>query len=439
MVENSPADKAGIREGDVIVEVDDERIRDVDDLVDTIREHDSGDKVLIVVERDGNRRGLSTTLGSRDWDWTFEEDRGEGRVSEEVRDHLTDRRNRWRAAPRSDDDEDEDDEDGERRRYSWRFDSDEDGDGAKPKVFVFDRDGKKGNRIHVAPKVRMREGGKRGFLGVSMMNLNEQLAEYFQVPAGSGVLITSVVEDSPAEKAGLKAGDVVLSVDGKDIDGPGDLRRAIRKHDPEESIEIEFQRDGSSRTVTATLAKNKDFGSMFFVPEDVDDLDLDFGFGLDDLEHFEMPDIEGFGVHLENLGEHLEKLNLDDLGEHLEKLQLHGWEWTPDMEIHIDDLDEEEWEELREKLQENMSGLKEHLKDLKFQFRDHKDHQRKIRHDIHRQIRHQLDREREARHEIRENLRHQIRNERKVRNELRRELRNKMRHAVRDRNDNVLI
>ena len=399
VVSDSPADKAGIRDGDVVVEVDDERIRSVDDLVEAIRAHDSGDKVLIVVERDGRQRGLTATLGTRD-DNVFMRD-NEDRIDDEVRQHLTDRRRDRRRAPRADRDDDDDDEDrhftwksdddegDDDRHFTWKSDDDSEGDDDR-KVYVFrGRDGKKG-RVHIAPRVL--RGGNRGFLGVSTMNLGDQLAEYFQVPAGTGALVTQVVEDSAAEKAGLKAGDVILSVDGKKIDGPGELRRAIRKHDPEESVEIEIARDGARKTITATLGKGRDFGSVFFAPDDGNTMVLD----LDELEHFEMPDLENLGEHLEILGEHLE---LENLGEHLKNLKLHNFEWNaPDMEFFMDDMDEGEWEELREKLHQNMKGLKEHLKDLKIKVRDHRNQGKTIRHEIRHNLR---DRLQQARHDRR--------------------------------------
>lgn len=65
-----------------------------------------------------------------------------------------------------------------------------------------------------------------GRLGVSVQSLTPELAEYFGVK--DGVLVTAVTKDSAASKAGMKAGDVITSVDGKPVDDAGELRRQLR-------------------------------------------------------------------------------------------------------------------------------------------------------------------------------------------------------------------
>ncbi len=152
-----------------------------------------------------------------------------------------------------------------------------------------------------------------GRLGVGIQNLSDQLAEYFGADDG-GVLVTSVSEDSPAEAAGLRAGDVIIGVGGDSVEDPGDLMEAIGEAD-EGEIEIRILRDRSQRTLRATLPEQEDFfrsgNGVFFGP---DAMGMNFPFGDDgfvldwsDGEHmniqipdlhfdFEMPDIdiEGF-------------------------------------------------------------------------------------------------------------------------------------------------
>src|SRR6185312_10217872 len=77
--------------------------------------------------------------------------------------------------------------------------------------------------------------------------VNQRLADFFGVVDGQGVLITSVTENSPAAKAGLKAGDVITAVDGEKIDGAGDLSRAINKQKDGE-ITLTVVRDKNQRT-----------------------------------------------------------------------------------------------------------------------------------------------------------------------------------------------
>ncbi len=60
--------------------------------------------------------------------------------------------------------------------------------------------------------------------------------------------------DSPAEQAGLEAGDVILSVGGTTINGPDDLQEAVTDREPGDQVEIRFRRGADTRTATATLA-----------------------------------------------------------------------------------------------------------------------------------------------------------------------------------------
>jgi len=59
------------------------------------------------------------------------------------------------------------------------------------------------------------------------MELTKQLAEYFGIADGKGVLVTSVSADSPAAKAGIKAGDVITAIDGEKVEATGDISREL--------------------------------------------------------------------------------------------------------------------------------------------------------------------------------------------------------------------
>jgi hypothetical protein len=71
-------------------------------------------------------------------------------------------------------------------------------------------------------------GGKRAYLGVSLTDISPELREHFGATKENGVLVESVEDGSPADKAGLQVGDVIISVEGKDVHWSGDSRRAIR-------------------------------------------------------------------------------------------------------------------------------------------------------------------------------------------------------------------
>jgi serine protease Do len=87
------------------------------------------------------------------------------------------------------------------------------------------------------------------------MEIGEQLAGYFKLQAKSGVLVTSVDEDGPAAKAGIKAGDVILKVGGDAIADGDDLREALSEAEGGSEVAISVQRDGRPLEVKATLAK----------------------------------------------------------------------------------------------------------------------------------------------------------------------------------------
>jgi serine protease Do len=92
-------------------------------------------------------------------------------------------------------------------------------------------------------------------IGISTQTLSKQLAEYFGVKDG-GVLVTSVTENSPAAKAGLKAGDVITAVDGEKVSSPGDITRALGKKETGD-VSLTVIRDKSMRTVTVTPEKSE--------------------------------------------------------------------------------------------------------------------------------------------------------------------------------------
>ena len=104
--------------------------------------------------------------------------------------------------------------------------------------------------------VRNRPGHRAAFLGVKTDNMSEQLRRYFGAPEDQGILIEEVVEDSPAEKAGLQAGDVLLKIGDKKLRKSRDLIRAISDFEPEDEVEVFYLRKKSEQSVTVTLGKS---------------------------------------------------------------------------------------------------------------------------------------------------------------------------------------
>jgi serine protease Do len=94
---------------------------------------------------------------------------------------------------------------------------------------------------------------KRGFLGVSMQDMSPALAEAFGLDRQRGAIINKVLEGSPADKAGLLAGDIVISTDGKQIKNANDLRNRIGLLPVGEKIRFKILRDGKQSEFVVTV------------------------------------------------------------------------------------------------------------------------------------------------------------------------------------------
>jgi len=98
----------------------------------------------------------------------------------------------------------------------------------------------------------------RGYLGVSIQNLTPELAKSLGIKATSGALISGVEKDSPAAKAGLKRGDLVIELDGKKVADSTSLRNMVSTNVPGAKTEVKFIRDGSEQTISVTLGEYKE-------------------------------------------------------------------------------------------------------------------------------------------------------------------------------------
>jgi serine protease Do/serine protease DegQ len=94
---------------------------------------------------------------------------------------------------------------------------------------------------------------RRGRIGVSIQDLTPDLAEALGVKEAYGAVVGSVEENSPAAKAGLQAGDVIVAVDGREISGSADLRNRVGLAPAGSEVEIAYLRDGIRQTVTMTV------------------------------------------------------------------------------------------------------------------------------------------------------------------------------------------
>ena len=109
-------------------------------------------------------------------------------------------------------------------------------------------------RVRVRPEVARELVSQRGHLGVQLQSMTEQLAEYFGLSKRTGALVVFVYADSPAAKAGLKAGDVILSMAGENIENPMDLYRVLSTKS-EGSVEVRILRDKQEKVLTVQIEK----------------------------------------------------------------------------------------------------------------------------------------------------------------------------------------
>jgi len=192
---DSAAAKAGLQKGDVIVEFAGERVRSEAQLRRLIRETPAGRTVSLQVIRDGQARALTAKLQSRP-------------------NHFNIQIPEIHIPP------------------------------INPQLFNY-RD------------FNFQFGAARPSLGISGDELTTQLAAYFGVKQGKGVLVREVVVGSAAEKAGLKAGDVIVAVDGKSVATVTELRQALEKNPSEEErkVNLTVVRDRHEQTVPVELER----------------------------------------------------------------------------------------------------------------------------------------------------------------------------------------
>ncbi|MES1242981.1 MAG: PDZ domain-containing protein [Acidobacteriota bacterium] len=137
---------------------------------------------------------------------------------------------------------------------AWAFPGETPAPAPKPKpvmrqkIVLVDKDGKE----HVYDS----EGApvRRGYLGVGLVDLTPELRTHFGAPDDAGVMVSSVEDGSPADRAGIKVGDILTSIDGKDIESSWDIRSQVRELKDGEQVPLQVWRDGKAQNVSAAIA-----------------------------------------------------------------------------------------------------------------------------------------------------------------------------------------
>lgn len=123
----------------------------------------------------------------------------------------------------------------------------------------------------------------RGWLGVAIQNVSQEMAEYYKLEPGQGVYVAKAYEDNPAYESGIRQGDVIISIDGKNIDSSRDLTMTIANLKVGRKIKVKLIRNGQEKLISVKLGRRPDqvADSGFQGMKDYDD----FGFmfkALDD-------------------------------------------------------------------------------------------------------------------------------------------------------------
>lgn len=191
--DGSPAARAGVRSGDVIVAFDGERVRGVRHFSRLVLETPPGRTVQSEIVRDGARQTLAVTPEATEGPLA--------RLLPEIR-----------------------------------------------------REIERGLRT-LPPDLPLPPRGARARLGVTLTALTDQLASYFGVK--EGVLVSAVEADSPAARAGLRAGDVLTAVDGRAVRTPADVTASVRAAARGATLDVRLVRDRKEMSVKVTIAEDQ--------------------------------------------------------------------------------------------------------------------------------------------------------------------------------------
>ena len=197
ITKESSAEKAGLKEGDVITKIDDKKIEDPDDLSKVIREHKPGDKVTVTYLRDKKEQKTTAELG------------------------------KWKGMKMFDGNT-------PYQSFDFRDLGDMNFDKIMPKL--------KGMQV---PGQNWSWSGGSPKLGLSVQDTDD----------GKGVKVIEVDDESNADKAGVKEDDVITEVDGKAVNNTDDMVKMIKESKEKNSVMIKLQRNGKTQSIEVKMPK----------------------------------------------------------------------------------------------------------------------------------------------------------------------------------------
>jgi len=112
----------------------------------------------------------------------------------------------------------------------------------------------------IIPQLRDKGKVTRGWLGVQSQSVTPELAKSFGLEGEKGALVSEVVKDTPAEKAGVKGGDIILTFDGKPVHDAGELSRIVAVTAPGKKVQVKILRNGKEESLEVTLEQRSDDG-----------------------------------------------------------------------------------------------------------------------------------------------------------------------------------
>ncbi|UCC40513.1 MAG: PDZ domain-containing protein [Candidatus Aminicenantes bacterium] len=248
----SPAELAKLRRGDIILEIEGKGLTNPEVLVYEIRKRKPGNTVTLKIERNGKTMNVKVKLGEH--------------TEKDVLEELI-------------------------YKFPRLFPS-------KPPKPPKPPEPPKAAQP-AEPRLFRWGWEERKYIGVYLNELNRELSEHFGVKEGNGLMVSKISEGSPAEKAGLKVGDVITAADGVRVEKVRDLSGLIQDKEKGDKIKVEFLRDKKKRSTDIEIEEEEEGHRAFFFTDNWEDY------------------VDSWDKHRESLEKQYKKWK-DDTGKHYE-------------------------------------------------------------------------------------------------------------------------